>query len=247
MPRSRIRRCVLSVVFSLALALSFLASRAHAQSIVGADLNVTVASSDVSVYLDFDNSNGQGFLHTEFISGDDFEVGFFSDEEPYFRSHVGTTLVDSDRIPPDYFFLFSDRLLGNRLSEGVHTVSSSRPLQGGDQNVYLDSFYASGFPFDAGSTYWGGGGTSSGYLGFSFFNPVTSQTNYGFVELNYNDDANTLTLVRFAYDNTGAGILAGATSAIPEPATTAALMTFAAGAAVAIRRRSLRKVARIRQ
>ncbi len=229
MSTARKHPSVLLIAYALAFALSLFAPRAAAQFAVGADLNVTLSSSDNSIYLDFDNSNGQGFLHYDFVPGDDFEVGFFSDEQPYFRSHLATTLVDRDSII-DYFFFAGN--VANPLRHLEHTVSGSRPMGGGNQNVYLENGSFVGDP------YWGNGGASSGYLGFSFLNGTTNQTNYGFVELDYNDAANSLTLVRFAYDNTGAGILAGAElSAIPEPSTTAALMALAAGAVVLLARR----------
>lgn len=214
MPSSR--KSSLAPAASSALAVAALAPHANAK-IVGADLNFTLTPSDV-VYLDFDNTLGHGYLHTNNADGNEFEVGFFGAERPYFRSRSATTLIDSD-----YFYFYG--YLANQLSDGM-TISSSRPMQGANlaAKLEVDDYY--------GSTFWGGGGTSSGFLGFSFLNGATNETNYGFVEINYNDDADALELVRFAYDNTGAGILAGASlTAVPEPSTTAAVMALVAGSA----------------
>ncbi|MBS0630318.1 MAG: PEP-CTERM sorting domain-containing protein [Verrucomicrobia bacterium] len=66
---------------------------------------------------------------------------------------------------------------------------------------------------------------------------------YGWMELNFNADRSAGTLVQWAYNSvSGASITAGQTSAIPEPATYAALLgAVAAGAAIwRKRRRSVR-------
>ncbi len=212
------------------------APQAEAQ-IVGYDLNFTVTTSDI-VYLDFDNSLGNGYLSSVNANGNEFEVGFRrgNSELPYFRSRSSTTLTDSDR---EYLGGASDYgYMANELSPGM-TISASRPMQAANQAAYLDRYYNY-----FGSTFWGGGGTSSGFIGFSFLNADT--TVYGFVELNYNDDANTMELVRFAYDVTGAPIEAGAAvsaSAVPEPASAPALMGLLAGSAAAFGARRRRRPA----
>jgi hypothetical protein len=223
MPSSRPSPLVPAATSALAVA----ALTPHADAkIVGADLNFTLTTSDV-VYLDFDNTLGHGYLHSNSEDGDEFQVGFRDgvSGRPYFRSQSGTTLIDSDSVYI-YYYQYGYAYLANQLVSGVHTISSDRPMQAANEPAYLE--YKDYF----GSTFWGGGGTSSGYLGFSFLNGATNDPNYGFVEINYNDDANTLELVRFAYDDTGAGILAGASlTAVPEPSTTAAVMALVAGSA----------------
>lgn len=57
---------------------------------------------------------------------------------------------------------------------------------------------------------------SSGYFGFRF-DPSGSQTLYGWGQLSISANGNTMTLVDYAYDNSGASILTGATAAVPEP------------------------------
>lgn len=61
-------------------------------------------------------------------------------------------------------------------------------------------------------------------------------TNYGWIRIIDNND-NTFTLTDFAYEQSGGSIQAGAVSAIPEPAATAALCGTLAIAALCWRRR----------
>lgn len=203
-----------------ALAAAALAPDASA-AIVGDDLNFTVTTSDV-VYLDFDNTLGHGYLHPNNEDGNEFEVGFRNgnSERPYFRSRSGTTAV----VGSEMYFWFGNKRTAYDLSADT-SIDELSLLGSQNQAAYLEWTY---YYSDMGP--WTGGG--SGFLGFSFLNGTTNETNYGFVEINYNDTANTLELVRFAYDNTGAGILAGASlTAVPEPSTTAAVMALVAGSA----------------
>jgi len=86
-------------------------------------------------------------------------------------------------------------------------------------------------------------GNQTGFAAFKF-STAAKGTDFGWVRLKYtlgtNGLANAITAVDYAYDNTGASILAGqkTSSATPEPST-AALALLAAGAAgvVALRRR----------
>lgn len=70
-------------------------------------------------------------------------------------------------------------------------------------------------------------------FGVQFFNETTAAENFGWVRMNINSPSPTsgtlLTLVDWAYENTGAGITAGQTGGgvVPEPAS---LGTLAAGA-----------------
>lgn len=81
------------------------------------------------------------------------------------------------------------------------------------------------------------------YLGFSFLNELSGKTNYGWVLLdttfkNNNNAGFPASIVSFAFENSGAGILAGAT--VPEPGSMAlfGLGALAMGA-IARRRRQL--------
>ncbi len=74
--------------------------------------------------------------------------------------------------------------------------------------------------------------TGTEFLGLRFVNDDTGAINYGWVE--FTTTGNTgfpATINRFAYEDTGASILAGQTAAVPEPGTTAMLGTLGIGAA----------------
>ena len=75
----------------------------------------------------------------------------------------------------------------------------------------------------------------TGYLGVRFLNSTTGMTNYGWLEIvTAVDPAYSAVLTRWAYDDTGAGILTGSTQPVPEPASLAAL---GLGALALLRRR----------
>ena len=64
------------------------------------------------------------------------------------------------------------------------------------------------------------------YVGIEFENDTTTAVNYGWLELTSTSATGTpATILGYAYDNSGAPIVVGATglSAVPEPGTTAAL------------------------
>lgn len=99
------------------------------------------------------------------------------------------------------------------------------------------------------SSNWTGAGEA--YFGFSF-NPSGSQTLYGWARVQYEDggkgSASTLTLLDFAYEDTGAAITAGAMPPPPIPTLTewwmmglATLLAFF-GALVAVTSRRTRAV-----
>lgn len=105
-------------------------------------------------------------------------------------------------------------------------------------NVNLGSVYSQGLGFlDIGNAAFTG--PPSKYLLFSFTNTDTSQTNYGWIELTAtatgfsSTSQYSATLGDWAYDNSGATILAGQTVPVPEPATAALAMggALVAGAA----------------
>lgn len=64
-------------------------------------------------------------------------------------------------------------------------------------------------------------------------------TLYGWAEVSYNT-ANTLTLYRFGYDNSGAAITTPALAAVPEPGSLAAAAALGAAGLLAYRRRRAR-------
>ena len=68
-------------------------------------------------------------------------------------------------------------------------------------------------------------GETGGYLGLEFLNETTGTTDYGWVQINTTGTTGfPATITGFAYDDSGAAILAGA---VPEPGTNVAL-TFGA-------------------
>ncbi len=74
--------------------------------------------------------------------------------------------------------------------------------------------------------------TGTEFLGLRFVNDTTGAINYGWVEFTTTGDTGfPATINRFAYENTGASILAGQSAAVPEPGTVAALGAFGVGAA----------------
>ena len=92
---------------------------------------------------------------------------------------------------------FSSYLANFNSSQSVGSGS----LFSGEGNAFVNGF---GSNWDAAST---------GYFGFRF-NPSGSQTLYGWGQLSLSADSTTMTLVDYAYDDTGASIL---TAAVPEP------------------------------
>lgn len=77
---------------------------------------------------------------------------------------------------------------------------------------------------------------SGAFIGLSF--PISGQTHYGWVRVTINNAAGLFTVNDWAYESTpGTGINAGATSAIPEPASAGLLAALTVGGAVAMRRR----------
>jgi hypothetical protein len=68
---------------------------------------------------------------------------------------------------------------------------------------------------------------TSGYVGFSFDNAGT--VNYGWLAVTYNAAAQTLVVGDFAYENSGASILAGDIGVIPEPSSLGLLALGASG------------------
>ncbi len=80
--------------------------------------------------------------------------------------------------------------------------------------------------------------SSTGYLGFKFLNGATTEYGWALISVPAAGPtaADPIRLLGVAYENTGAGITAGA-GAVPEPTSVAALAVGAVGAAAAWRRR----------
>ncbi len=100
------------------------------------------------------------------------------------------------------------------------SISSSSPFS--DVRTGVSSSYVL---FSAGN--WGpASSTNTGYFGFSFV--TGGSTYYGWAQAQYTG-SDTGTVIEWAYNSTpGASILVGQTSSIPEPATTAMLMSVVA-------------------
>jgi hypothetical protein len=77
-------------------------------------------------------------------------------------------------------------------------------------------------------------------FGFEF-NPTTNQTDFGWIRVSGGANADDRTVIDFAYENTGAPILAGATplqTSVPEPSMLSlGLLALGAGGIVALRQR----------
>ena len=72
---------------------------------------------------------------------------------------------------------------------------------------------------------------NTAYVGIRFRNEATGALNFGWALLSTTGPTgNPATLISYAYDNTGAGIFAGQTSAVPEPSTYALFGVVAMGA-----------------
>jgi hypothetical protein len=144
-------------------------------------------------------------------------------------------------------------LLGS--SELLARLSSGAAISGAAATG--SNFFGTGFRFvdyervfsTSRHTY--GWSKTKGFGGFSFFNSVADQKDYGWIRLQYGIGKsgliNSLTAVDWAYDDSGAAIIAGDTglSSTPEPSTMA-LSLLAAGAAGVGALRKRRAAAKIR-
>lgn len=121
---------------------------------------------------------------------------------------------------------FSSYLANFNSSQSVGSGS----LFSGEGNAFVNGF---GSNWDAAST---------GYFGFRF-NPSGSQTLYGWGQLSISGDGNTMTLVDYAYENSGASILTGETAAVPEPSSVSVLGLMVLTSVCFLRSRKIREVA----
>jgi hypothetical protein len=74
--------------------------------------------------------------------------------------------------------------------------------------------------------------SNNNYVGFRFLNEGTSTVDFGWAQVHLGATLTDTTraIIGYAYDDSGAGILSGATTSVPEPSTTALLGVMAAGA-----------------
>jgi hypothetical protein len=165
--------------------------------------------------------------------GFDFKIGVL---QSYSASgpRLGFAFLDSPNL-----LLLLDNATGRlkKLAFGAH-ISTVHGIESGGYGHLASQITSAGVLNAAG---WAANAT--GLAGFHF--STTNHTrDYGWVRLSYtvgtNGLANSITVTDWAYDPTGAGVTAGegASSATPEPCTTA-LAILAAGAAgvAALRRR----------
>ncbi|MEJ0088526.1 MAG: PEP-CTERM sorting domain-containing protein [Limisphaerales bacterium] len=121
------------------------------------------------------------------------------------------------------------------------TTSAGVSLDGGTTFAALaaNSLISAGSTFfssaqSAATPAWRAG--TDAYLGVRFVNSSTLAVNYGWVHLTTTGTTGfPATIVGYAYENTGASILAGQVSPVPEPSTYALLGMMATGA-FAVRR-----------
>lgn len=154
---------------------------------------------DVEV-VNVDFSGGHEFaLHSFGTKGSDFHL--LMEASPDFEAIVG----------PDFYV--------SNLAQGA-LIDGAGNFQGGSGGFgYLATFVDNQTDFSPPeSVVWNFG--SDGYIGFRF-NPSGSQQLYGWGHVTISADRTVLTLVDWAYENTGAPIHAGE---IPEP-TTSLLLT----------------------
>ncbi len=192
-------------------------------SYTGSPLTVTDTSNNIM----FSFTTGQAMI--EAIGTNPSSV-----ETPQFRlgyvpSPIGSTskpILGGFAPQPDEFYgsVLNLESFAIKLNAG-DSIDSASGIYTGNAIAYLWK------PIGSGEGPWVPGTT--GYAGVQFDDPVTHQTNYGWVLITYGDDK-SVTLVNFAYDTTGAAILAGA---IPEPSSWALILAGGAFAAAACRKR----------
>jgi len=124
------------------------------------------------------------------------------------RHILDTTSADFDFVSS----VDSTSDLMAKLNSSVSVDSGSLFSSAANPNVITRNF--NGITFTTTTGNWSTG--STGYFGFRF-NPSGSQTLYGWGQLSISANGQTMTLVDYAYDDSGAAILTGATTAVPEP------------------------------
>lgn len=142
--------------------------------------------------------------------------------------------------------------------DGINTYLVFDPSSSNNGRVatYSAAYFASNFSpgnsIDSASTfnilaYFDGHGSNApkwsnatSYVGVKF--DIAGATHYGWVEVTTNSDTSVITLVRAGYNATaGAAALVGSPAAVPEPATSAALLALGAAGLAAYRQRRSRR------
>lgn len=138
-----------------------------------------------------------------------------------------------------YAYLYPSSTTVNRFE--ANAAGATLELSGGTA-IGPASTYGTTRTGPTGGIITNGGWTANttGYFGIKFLDPTTGLTDYGWVYATMSGTPSTTpsVILGAAYDNTGAGILAGQTGAVPEPGTLGLLAAGALGAgALAWRRR----------
>ncbi len=216
---SRIARAVLP-----AAPLAFAAVPCSRAVIIYTDLGAGVSVSTVfaPIYFDLDHSGPgdgtNGFASTSSLSGADLRIAFRS--------------------------LSPNKLRIDSTAAGLNPLANVPIGPFGYTPAYAFNAPIIGYPYNN-AYYLTKGGVNSpwtsgttAYIGLLI--GTGSDFNYGWAYVNYT--GNTVTLLSFAYDTVvNESILAGQTTAIPEPAITGAVAALLAGSAVVHRRRQLKK------
>ena len=202
---------------------------AQAAIVSSPSLNVSVpvtTGTTQRVYIDFDTLSISTGTTAPAGSDMSFLDRLGSTASGYFRYNrlfaIGATTTTGPVIDPN-----TTSQVGNAANfPAGTTINSTSPFH--QFGALAQHFYSS-----SGAVFNYGNFTTTGvsYLGFDFTN-AAGQTRYGWIQVSFNASnyaANTsaLTILRFAYDNTGAPIVTGA---VPEP-NEMALGCLAAGAA----------------
>ncbi len=186
-----------------------------------ADTTITAGGSN-KLWLDLGTGGGTGSVQTSAFNARDLKLAIYTAANPYVR---GASFSDGATASTSTLTEASSYRL-SFLSAGVTIDSGAFSLT--NPSAYIHN--------GGGNSQWTTGTT--GYFGVKFNGG--SGTNYGWVQLSYNNDG-SVTVIDFAYESTGAAILTGDTgSAIPEPSTTpvvVGLTALIAGSAALYRRR----------
>jgi hypothetical protein len=220
---ARFTRLATAALAAALLALGALpAARAQIVYTAPVDLTLTTAASNGGAYLVFgfgtSGSGGSARIDNDFNFRPGDQFYFTASEYPDFvAAGVFQTTANYDSERDAHGF-------SPNLSLGA-PIDGSHASFGGAALIYLN---------DSNDANWAPG--SSGYLGFSFIDGAV--TDYGWARVSFNADF-SVTLHDFAYEASGASILAGDTgvSAIPEPSTYAAFVGLIAGAVALNNRR----------
>lgn len=158
---------------------------------------------------------------------DDFAIDFVDDGTNVFSEEISVTALDDNSL----------------MTDGTHPfrLAASGPIS--QFRLFESSAQLEGF---GGSGPWEGGGT--GYLGLRLDLFGGGPFNYGWAQITYDDAANEITLLDYAYEtDADVGILAGAgaaaTAAVPEPTTNFTIAFAFAGFCLRRRWRNSRGVA----